>query len=75
MNNKVDEMVVCVDAAGFPASLTVEKVYGTVQDDMAARHGLIRVVDDSGEDYLYPKDLFVPVEYVDDHRQQSFLAT
>ena len=38
------------------------KVYQVIPDEAAAEDGLLRVVDESGEDYLYPRDLFVPVE-------------
>lgn len=45
----------CVD-------LEVRKVYPVLPDAAAARDGYLRVVDESGEDYLYPADYFVPVE-------------
>lgn len=44
------------------SSLEVRKVYRRIEDSDAARHGQIRVVDESGEDYLYPTDYFSPVE-------------
>jgi hypothetical protein len=46
---------------GYAASLEPRKIYQTVADADAARHELIRVVDESGEDYLYPKACFVPL--------------
>lgn len=51
--------VVCVDA-GDNDDLQVRKIYEVVADPSAARSGLTRVVDDSGEDYLYPSSLFLP---------------
>jgi hypothetical protein len=56
------EFVLCVKDGGYPESLEVRKVYRVVSDTDALSHGLIRVVDESGEDYLYPEDLFVPIE-------------
>jgi hypothetical protein len=41
--------------------LDVRKLYRSVADSEAARHGLIRVIDESGEDYLYPKKLFAAI--------------
>ena len=50
--------VVCVRNTGFAASLEVRKLYAFLQDDDAEAHNLIRVIDESGEDYLYPMRLF-----------------
>ncbi|MCK4763034.1 MAG: hypothetical protein KAW12_12630 [Candidatus Aminicenantes bacterium] len=54
--------VVCVGNKGYPASLELKKLYETLPDADAESHGLIRVVDESGEDYLYPGTLFLPIE-------------
>jgi hypothetical protein len=56
------EYVLCVKNQGFKASLELRKIYRTLPDDRGTSHGLIRVVDESGEDYLYPADMFVPVD-------------
>ncbi|HEX5134172.1 MAG TPA: hypothetical protein VFW81_02170 [Thermoanaerobaculia bacterium] len=56
------EFVLCVKDGRYPESLEVRKVYRVLPDTDALSHGLIRVVDESGEDYLYPEDLFVPIE-------------
>jgi hypothetical protein len=53
--------VVCVDNAGYPASLELHKIYRVVADPEAAADGDIRVVDESGEDYLYPASYFTPI--------------
>jgi hypothetical protein len=42
--------------------LEVRKVYQLLPDDIATKAGLTRVIDESGEDYLYPVDYFVPIE-------------
>jgi hypothetical protein len=53
---------ICVRNEGYPASLELWKVYRVLPDEKAARHQLIRVVDESGEDYLYPESWFVPLK-------------
>jgi len=55
-------LVVCVDNDGYPASLELRKIYIALHDAAAHRHGMLRVIDESGEDYLYPKFLFMPVD-------------
>lgn len=54
--------VLCVSNAGYPASLEVRKIYQGVADAAAERRGLIRIIDESGEDYLYPGEMFVPIK-------------
>ncbi len=56
-----NRFVVCVDNAGYPASLELRKVYVRLDDPGAQKHGYVRVIDESGEDYLYPSELFVPI--------------
>jgi hypothetical protein len=53
--------VLCVDHGGCPASLETRKVYAQVFDAQAEQDGMLRVVDESGEDYLHPARLFVPI--------------
>jgi len=64
MANKTekDRFVICVNNDGYPASLELRKVYRVIPDEVAGTRGFVRVVDESGEDYLYPQDLFVPIE-------------
>lgn len=50
--------VVCVDNTGYGASLELHKIYRTLPDADAARTGDLRVVDESGEDYLFPSGMF-----------------
>jgi hypothetical protein len=52
--------VLCVEDGGME-DLEPRKLYQILPDRDAAREGYIRVVDESGEDYMYPSDLFVPV--------------
>ena len=53
--------VVCVDNSDYAASLELHKIYRSVPDPDAAADGDIRIVDESGEDYLYSLDRFVPI--------------
>jgi hypothetical protein len=50
---------ICVENAGYPASLELHKVYRMVPDAEAEKDGDLRVIDESGEDYLYPGAYFV----------------
>jgi len=53
--------VLCLSNKGYPASLEPRKVYEVIPDARGAKHGLIRVIDETGEDYLYPKGMFAPL--------------
>ncbi len=53
--------VVCVENDGYPASLESRKIYVALRDSDAEKHSLIRIIDESGEDYLYPKAFFRPI--------------
>jgi hypothetical protein len=59
MNNKY---VICINNKGYEVSLTLHKVYQVLTDPEAAEDGMIRVIDDTGEDYLFGEQRFVPVE-------------
>jgi hypothetical protein len=54
--------VVCVNNKNYPASMELRKPYQVAADEAAARHHQLRVIDESGEDYLYPEEYFVPVQ-------------
>ena len=53
--------IICVDNRGYEASLEKRKLYEVLSDRAAEKHHQIRVVDESGEDYLYPEKYFAPV--------------
>lgn len=53
---------VCIENGGDDVSLELCKVYRLLPDARAEKDGLIRVIDESGEDYLYPRQDFVPIE-------------
>jgi len=56
------QFVVCVKNEGYAASLELRKIYQVVVDSRSEEHGLIRVIDESGEDYLYPVEYFAAIE-------------
>jgi hypothetical protein len=56
------QFVVCINNSGYPASLEVRKIYQVIPDARSEAHQLVRVIDESGEDYLYPADYFMPLE-------------
>ena len=55
------EYVVCIDNSDYPASLELHKIYHVLPDPDAAADGDMRVIDESGEDYLYSAHRFVPI--------------
>lgn len=56
---------VCIDNTGYPASLEAGKLYPVIPDEEAAKHGYVRVVDESGEDYWHSADRFFMLEVPD----------
>jgi hypothetical protein len=55
------QLVVCIDNKSYAVSLEKRKIYIALRDAAAEKHGLLRVIDESGEDYLYPKKSFRPI--------------
>jgi hypothetical protein len=62
MKRSEPQFVVCIRNKGYAAALELRKLYRVIPDDDAANLRQIRVIDESGEDYLYPQSYFVPVE-------------
>jgi hypothetical protein len=52
------QFVVCINNEGYPASLEKRKIYVALRDVAAEKQGLLRVIDESGEGYLYPRAFF-----------------
>jgi hypothetical protein len=52
----------CVSNQDYPSSLELRKLYRVLDDRFACQHDLIRVIDESGDDYLYPSRYFVAVD-------------
>ncbi len=66
--------VVCVDNKGYPVSLEVRKIYRTLPDDGEPELDLIRVIDESREDYLFPGSYFIPIELTEEV-EKALVAT
>lgn len=62
MPRSKNRYVICVRNGTYRASLQPRKVYRVLDDPEAERHHLLRVIDESGEDYLFPATLFAPIE-------------
>jgi len=58
MKNK---LLLCVNNEGYEASLELRKLYENIPDKEAERHNQLRIIDESGEDYLYPTAYFAPI--------------
>ncbi|MBI4469510.1 MAG: hypothetical protein HY650_09350 [Acidobacteria bacterium] len=70
MKRPAKEFAVCIENAGNEASLILGKVYPVLVDARAAKDDLVRIIDESGEDYLFHKDQFVFVEFPQDARKR-----
>lgn len=56
------QLVVCIENRGYAVSLEKRKIYVAVQDQDAEKQGLLRIIDESGDDYFCPKNFFRPIE-------------
>ena len=63
MKTPTKPFALCIDNTDYQASLIVGKVYRMLADPKAAKDDLVRIVDGSGEDYLYHKDHIVYVDF------------
>ena len=61
--------VICIRNDDYPASLEKRKIYLKLPDQEAEKHHHIRVIDESGEDYLYPETYFKSIELPDEIKQ------
>jgi hypothetical protein len=68
------QLVLCLRNDGYEVSLERRKVYASLPDAEAAKHNQLRVIDESGEDYLFPADYFVALELPQSARR-AVLAT
>jgi hypothetical protein len=56
------QFVVCIKNKDYPASLELRKLYQVLPDQTAEKLLQVRVIDESGEDYLFPEDYFAPIQ-------------
>lgn len=62
MSEHKRHFAICVDNSDYEASLILRKIYEVIPDELGAKDDLLRIVDESGEDYLYHKSHFIVVE-------------
>jgi hypothetical protein len=72
--NKSHKFVVCINNENYPSSLELHKIYVVLPDEDAAADGDLRIIDESGEDYLYPASYFVLIK-VPQVVEESLLQT
>ncbi len=73
-NTTKNKFLLCVDNEGYEASLELRKLYETLPDKDAERHGQVRIIDESGEDYLYPARYFAPIRLLAETRKKILEA-
>ena len=62
MSRPTRNLVICLKNEGYEVSLERRKIYVAIPDETAAKHRLLRVIDESGEDYLFPSSCFAPID-------------
>ena len=67
--------MICVENHGYEASLEIRKIYEILIDREAVKHHQVRVVDESGEDYLYSENYFAPVRLPSETKEKLELIT
>lgn len=67
--------MICVDNHGYKSSLEIRKLYEVLTDKTAGKHHQLRVIDESGEDYLYPEHLFASVRLSNITKEKLELVT
>lgn len=72
--NKEPRFAICVSNAGYPDDLKVRTVYQILPDESAAKSNDIRVIDETGEDYLYPADNFIFVDVPPEAKKALLVA-
>ena len=57
-----NQFAVCLDNKGYEASLEIGKIYRMIVDEAASVNELVRIIDESGEDYAFSANRFCPIE-------------
>lgn len=60
--NQTPRFVICIDNRGYSDDLKVRTIYQVLADESAARSDYLRIIDETGEDYLFPAAYFIPIE-------------
>jgi hypothetical protein len=74
VKSRAKQFFVCIDNDGHHASLEKRKIYVALPDSDAEEHGLLRIIDESGDDYLYPKALFRLIDLPENLRKAVLSA-
>ena len=74
MAKAAKRLVICLENSGYEASLERRKIYIALPDARAEKVGQIRIIDESGEDYLYDKNAFLEVSLPQSARRAILLA-
>ena len=62
----MNKFAICINNHGYEASLEQRKLYEVLPDAEASKHGQLRIIDESGEDYLFPESMFMYVALNDE---------
>jgi hypothetical protein len=62
IKSTLKQFAICVKNDNYPASLETRKIYEIIPDEKANQHQMMRIIDESGEDYLYPNSYFILLE-------------
>jgi len=74
MSKLSKHFVICINNEGYLASLERRKIYVALRDAIAEKHGLLRIIDESGDGYLYPKSLFRTIALPQSVKRAVFAA-
>ena len=74
-DNSPSQFAICINNCEYPASLELHKIYRVLPDKDAEQDGDLRVIDESGEDYLYPSEWFMKLELPAEVQQVLLRAT
>jgi len=76
MSNPISKhFVVCLQNKGYAVSLEKRKIYVALRDPAAEKHGQVRIIDESGDDYLYPKGFFRSIALPNSIKKAVLAAT
>jgi hypothetical protein len=62
LRHTVTRFVICINNGGYVDDLRVKTIYQLLPDESAAKSNYVRIIDETGEDYLYPANLFAPID-------------
>ena len=70
MNKKNSDYVICISNSEYPVSLELHKLYRVLIDEDAFEDGDLRILDESGEDYLYPAEYFLALDLPQETKEE-----